>query len=104
MAITLTPRTPLRAPAATAIRAVVDALGPSKASGYQDTTQSWDDVLRVAAIEGACLDAKDTDGTRLIIDLVAQPTINGASTNLEAVDNSTNPPELLYLKWVSVVP
>lgn len=92
---------PMVAPIAAAILAQVNSLGPSRASGFADPTDSWNDTLRVAQLERAVLDAVDANGNALAVDLNATPTIDGGTSNKQAADDGTNAPQLLYVKTTS---
>lgn len=95
---------PVVADVAQAIKDYVDALGPSKSSGYADSGSTWDDVARIDQIRRAALDAADTDGTRFVVAFVATPTINGGTADVTPTDNSIDPPALNFAKWISVLP
>ena len=83
---------------------LVDALGPSKVSGYAYDESSWDDTLRVDELIRVGMAAVDSSSNRLVRDFVTDPTINGSATNIQASDDGTNAPEILYLASVSVTP
>jgi len=86
------------------VLAMVDALGPSKRSGYAYDSASWDDTIRVDELIRVAMSAVDSSGTRLVRDLVTDPTIDGSATNVQASDDGANPPEMLYLSGISVTP
>jgi hypothetical protein len=88
---------------AEAILAEVDALGPSRASGYANASDVWNDTLYLDAMRRAALDATDTDGTRYIASTVAGGvTIDGAAADVTAIDATTDPPEILWARTISV--
>ena len=89
-------------PVATALLGVVDALGPSKVSGYADSAATWDDTLRVDQLIRATLDAVDSNGAVLAADLQTDPTIDGAATNKQAADVDANGPQMLYATTITV--
>lgn len=88
---------------ADAIIAYVDALGPSKASGYADTTttQAWDDTARIDQLYRVILDVTDSSGRDYAYDLSAL-TLNGGSSNVTASDDGVNAPQCLYVSQVVV--
>lgn len=97
------------APIATAVKALVDNLGPSRLSGFADPDVEWDDTLRVDRLIEVALAAVDGSEERVARDMVTDPTIalgggGPASTNVQAQDNTTNGPQLLYLVHVAVTP
>jgi len=93
---------PVVAGVADAVLAYVDSLGPSRVSGYADPNTIWDDTCRIDQLRRTALDAVDADGTRLVLSFVATPTINGSTSDVQAADASSSPPELLFAKWISV--
>mgnify|MGYP006921349734 CR=1 FL=1 len=82
----------------------VNSLGPSKVSGYADTSDDWDDTIRIDQLRRAVLDAVDSDEARMVIAMPAAPTVDGSATDVQAADNTTNPPELLYARSITVAP
>lgn len=87
------------------VLALVDGLGPSRVSGFADPdATSWDDTLRIDELVRVAMSSADALGIRLVRDLVATPTINGVTSNVQAADNGSNAPQLLYLKSVAVTP
>ena len=96
------------APVALSVRALVDGLGPSKVSGYQDPNDAsgWDDTLRIDQLRRVALNTLDSDAvTPLVLSFPAAPTINGAATDKQGVDASSGlAPELLYAKSIAIVP
>lgn len=95
---------PMVLPIATALLAVVDALGPSRASGFADADDEWNDTLAIDEIIHTALDVEDDSGTPYAKNLLATPTINGVSVDVTGADNSTDPPELLYVESITVKP
>jgi hypothetical protein len=92
-------------PIATALHDYVNSLGPSRASGYADTLQPWDDTLRIAVISELALAVVDVvDGvTHLALDMVVQPTIDEVTANVVGSDAfPSTPPELLWTKAIQV--
>lgn len=92
---------------ATAELALVDALGPSRVSGYGDTLSTWQDTLAINQIARAAEDAVDTTGATLIDRVIAGgATIDGSSAaDLQAADASpSQAPELLYASTIAVTP
>lgn len=82
-----------------AMLAVCDSLGPSRVSGYGDVVSPWVDKLTISALIAACEGCRDTDGTKLIFEvIVGGATIDGAVADIQGIDHTTNGPELLYLK------
>lgn len=59
---------------AAAILAYVDSLGPSVQSGFADTNDPWESTVSINRLVDVCLEARDTDGTRLLLDV---PVPNG---------------------------
>jgi hypothetical protein len=93
------------APIAAAILALVDGLGPSLASGYADTaTDAWGDILDVFQIGRVAMDVTDTAGLRYLSTLVTDPTIDGATTAVEATDAISTPPQFLIASSILVTP
>lgn len=95
---------PVVATVAADILAMVDALGPSKVSGYQDDGDGWDDTARIDELIRVALSSVDGTGARLLRDFVTDPTIDGAATNFQASDDGINPPGVLYIQSVAVTP
>jgi hypothetical protein len=93
-------------PIATALLSLVDALGPSKMSGYNDAvTDSWIDTLDPYQMARAALDVVDaTTGIRYLGSLVATPTIDGAATALQAPDAFVTAPAILVARSILVTP
>ena len=93
---------------AQAIVDYVDSLGPSRAGGFADPNELWEDTVAISRLTQIALDQTDTDGTRF-----ATNTISGgvtiaigagasATADVQAQDNTGGAPELLYLKHVAV--
>ncbi len=101
---------PLVLPIATALLALVDALGPSKMSGTNDPGDSWNDTLAIDQIIRTALNVNDGSGVPYSLNLNASPTIGvnggaGASTDRQAADTSVaTSPELLWTRSISVTP
>lgn len=94
---------------AAAILALSNTLGPSRASGFADPEQEWDDTLRIDEIIRVAMSSTDASGDRLVRDLVTDPTIsvNGggpAAANVQAADNGIDPPQMLHLTRIGVTP
>jgi len=53
-------------PIATRILAYVDALGPSRRSGYADPNDAWEDSVLMERLADIIMETRDTDGTRMI--------------------------------------
>ena len=88
-------------PIGDAVLAYVNALGPSRASGFGSTVSTWEDTISVFRVAQTALDA--TDGsTKVASNLLGTPTIDGVATDLQAQDASGNPPELLAASYVLV--
>lgn len=86
-------------PIATALRALVNGLGPSRQSGYADPFDGWSDTLGIGAIEGTAISATDPNDSRakLIVN-ISGTTINGAALDVTARDVLVGgTPQLLYL-------
>lgn len=47
----------------------VDSLGPSTQSGFADPNQPWESTVSVNRIVDVCLESRDTDGTRVLVDI-----------------------------------
>lgn len=88
--------------AAAAILAFVDALGPSRVSGFADEVTRWDDIASVWGCGNAALVVNDTDGiTRMFSRLAG---VNGltiqvgagspAAVDFEPADTYLDPPEI----------
>jgi len=86
-----------------AILDYIDGLGPSRASGYADPNDAWEDTMAIARLIQVALDQVDTDGVTHFASNTVSVTIDGASTDVVASDTSgTNAPELLFAEWVLV--
>lgn len=89
-------------PIAQAILDHVDSLGPSKVSGFNDATDTWSDTLYLDQIRRASLDAVDENGNTLCDKLASAPTINGVSADVQAQDDGSHGPQLLYASHITV--
>lgn len=49
--------------------AYVDSVGPSRQSGYADTLDAWEADVTLARIADVVMETKDSDGTRMILDI-----------------------------------
>ncbi len=89
---------------AAGIVALVNALGPSRLSGFADPFHRWNDILAVNQIARVAEDAIDTDGTALI-QLVPPglATIDAAATDVQAADPYVTAPEFITLSSVVIV-
>ena len=47
----------------------VDGVGPSRQSGYADTLDAWEADVTLARIADVVMETKDSDGTRMILDI-----------------------------------
>jgi hypothetical protein len=102
---TVFPYGPAVGPIATAILALVDALGPSRFSGYGDAYNTWNDTLAINQIARAAEDAVDANGNPLILEVISGgATIDGSSaSDLQGADATPGQaPELLYAASVAV--
>jgi hypothetical protein len=95
------PGGPLVVPVATSVLAYIDSLGPSRASGYADPNDLWEDTCSIFRIATAALAARDADGTPLADDVLAV-TIDGATTSRTATDFTDAGPELLYFQSIVI--
>lgn len=57
---------PVVDPAAAAILAMVEALGPSRQSGYADPFDTWEYTVSLSRVCDSVMDVRDTDGTAMI--------------------------------------
>lgn len=98
------PGGPMVTKIATAVLSYVDGLGPSRAGGYADTYNVWEDKVAIARLIQIALDQLDNDGiTRMASNIIASGvTVNGSATDVQADDDTTNNPELLYAKSILV--
>lgn len=97
------PGSPLVAPVTNALLAYVDALGPSRQSGYADPNDPWEDVAAIARLTQIVLDLRDVNGVPLARNIVAGGiTIDGNQNDREAVDVSAAGPELLVVGSIMV--
>lgn len=91
---------------ATNLLALVDELGPSRASGYGDTYNIWQDTLSINQIVRIAEDAVDGSGTALVLEVIAGgATIDGVAADVEPGDSVVGQaPELAYAKSIAVTP
>lgn len=96
------PGGPLVAQAAQAVLDYVDSLGPSRVSGFADSTELWEDTLRIDRVKETVLAQRNSDGARMVENTVTV-TIDGGSADIQATDGLTNQnPELLFALRVIV--
>lgn len=83
----------------------VDGLGPSKASGFADANDSWDDTIVIDQLRRVALDAADANGVRYLKKMAttSTPTVDGAAADLQATDTGAAI-EYLIASSVLVVP
>jgi len=94
---------PVVAPIANAARRYVDALGPSRQSGYADPNDPWDDACSIARLIQLALDLKDESGTPLCRNVIpGGVTIDGQAQDREATDTTGDPPELLIVHTIAI--
>jgi len=85
--------------------ALCDALGPSRVSGYGDDLVPWSDELTISGIIQVAENAIDSDGAKLIAEVLeGGATIDGSAADVTGSDNTDDPPELLYLSHIAVTP
>jgi hypothetical protein len=83
--------------------AMCDALGPSRVGGFADPLAPWPDTLTISGLIRVAEDAIDTDGAKLIAEVLpGGATIDGAALDVQGSDNTVNGPELLFLKAVAI--
>jgi uncharacterized phage protein gp47/JayE len=84
---------------------LVDDLGPSTESGYNDTASDfWISTLYIDQLRRVALDATDEDGTRMIVAFPTAPTIDGVATDVSATDTGINAPGMIYASSILVTP
>lgn len=94
---------PVVATIAAGVQALANALGPSRVSGYGDDLTPWPDKLTLSGLIGVAEAAIDTDGTKLVDEVIAGgATIDGAAADVQGADNTDDGPELLYLGHVAI--
>lgn len=94
---------PMVATIAAGALALADSLGPARVSDFGSTILPWQDTLTISGLIGVAEAAIDTDGTKLIGEvLVGGATIDGAVADVSPTDNTVNGPEILYLSHVAV--
>lgn len=85
--------------------AYVDSLGPSRADGYADSTDVWDDTCAIARLIDVALDVLDTDGVTALASNLAVSggmTINAATNDVQGAGDISGSPEMLYAERVIV--
>jgi hypothetical protein len=96
---------PIVTPIAKALLAYIDSLGPSRADGYADPDDPWEDTCAVARLIEIALDVTDSDGITRLASNVSVPggvTINGAALDKTGLQDIGGAPELLYASLVLV--
>jgi hypothetical protein len=96
---------PIVTPIATALLAYVDGLGPSRADGYADPDDPWEDTCAIARLIEIALDVTDSDGITRFASNVSIPngvTLNGAALDKTGLADIGAAPELLFAKAVVV--
>ena len=95
---------PVVTPIATATLAYVDSLGPSRAGGYADENDPWEDTCTIARLIDVAMETCDTDGkTRLLKNVYAGfTTINGFASDKQGAADLGGAPELLYATAIQV--
>jgi uncharacterized phage protein gp47/JayE len=83
------------------IQGYVDSLGPSKASGYANPLDSWDDTASYIACGRAALDELDVDGAKPVSRVIAA-TINGSAADVQAADTLANGVQLLTCASIAI--
>lgn len=97
----LYPGGPIVFPIATALLAYIDSLGPSRASGYANVNDSWEDTAAIFRLAEVALD-QTSDGIAMAKNcLSGGVTINGSATDVQATDDF-NGVQLLYAKSIAV--
>jgi hypothetical protein len=79
----------------------VESIGPSRACGYADDVDPWDDVVSVFEIGSRALSATDTDGTTKLLSRVLSSGVTiavgvgaPAAVDYQPGDDGNSPPEL----------
>lgn len=95
-------------PVAQRILAYVDQFGPSRASGFADANDSWDDGVLLERVIDEVMDTRDVDGTAMVVampgpiaDVVKVAVGGGAFLSLPYRAKDNDPlagPELCYLR------
>lgn len=96
---------PLTAPVSQAVVDYVDSLGPSRVSGFAYAGDPWSDVMSIAGITHAIMDAAPaSDDTDKYVENVTSgyPTIDGVQTDVTASDAYTTAPQLMYASRVII--
>lgn len=85
------------------VQGYVDSLGPSRASGYANDLDVWDDTCRIFSLGQVALDTIDADGVSRPIKSVPAGGvfINGASADVEATDD-INGIQLLTVSQIAI--
>lgn len=83
------------------IQGYVDSLGPSRAGGYANALDVWQDTASFIACGQAALDEPDVDGVRPI-SRVLSATINGAAADVQATDTVASGVQLLTCRSIAV--
>lgn len=91
-------------PVATAVRDLVESLGPSRKSGYADPDDVWSDTLEIYQLTSVVMSVLDANGVPYLANMLTLPTINGSAIDVQAGDNLLNPPQLLYATRIQVSP
>ncbi len=100
---TVYPYGPVVATIAAGELALVQSIGPSRASGLGDALTTWNDWLYVSDLIDIARNAVDANGNPLILEVpVGGATIDGSAVDLEAQDNTPSAPELLYASHIAV--
>jgi hypothetical protein len=96
---------PVVAPIAAALLAYVDGLGPSRADGYADPNDPWEDTCAIARLTRCALDVTATDGVTVLasnLAIAGGMTINGAAVDVQGAADIAGAPELLYAASILV--
>ena len=93
---------PVVGPIAEAILELVDALGPSRLSGYADQKHTWRDALALSELIRVAGEATDGENQLITEVLPGGATINGTAADKEASDFMIVGPELLYCLKIAV--
>jgi Baseplate J-like protein len=94
---------PVVAAIASDILAYVDALGPSRVSGYADALTPWYDTIAISGLIAIAQTAVDVDGTALVREVPpGLATIDGVAVDVRGSDNAPGTPELLYVSHIAV--
>ena len=90
---------------ATALLAVIDALGPSRADTTADPSDVWEDTAYISNLTAAARDTTDTDGiTKFARSIpVGGLTINGTAADVTGLGDIAGSPELFIASSIRVV-